>query len=46
MLGGDPEHGHYGIKTLPNVNYLAKITHEEPAKGFGKQNKSKSDHHS
>ena len=37
MLGGDPDHGHYGIKTLPNVNYLAQITHEEPATGFGKQ---------
>ncbi len=28
-LGGDPEHGHYGIKTLPNVSYLAKVTHQE-----------------
>ena len=38
MLGGDPEHGHYGIKTLPNVNYLADITLEDrPARGFGKQ---------
>ena len=27
MLGGEPEHKHYGLKTLPNVNYLAKITH-------------------
>lgn len=25
MLGGDPEHGHYGIKTLPNVSYLAQV---------------------
>ena len=25
-LGGDPEHGHYGIKTLPNVSYKAKVT--------------------
>lgn len=28
MLGGDPSHGHYGIKTLPNVSYLAKVTHD------------------
>ena len=35
MLGGDPEHGHYGIKTLPSVNYLAAVTHDEPATGFG-----------
>jgi molybdopterin-containing oxidoreductase family iron-sulfur binding subunit len=27
LLGGDPEHGHYGLKTLPNVNYLAKVNH-------------------
>lgn len=25
MLGGDPEHGHYGIKTLPNTSYMAKV---------------------
>ncbi len=25
MLGGDPEHGHYGLKTLPNVSYLAEV---------------------
>jgi Fe-S-cluster-containing dehydrogenase component/anaerobic selenocysteine-containing dehydrogenase len=29
LLGGDPDHKHYGIKTLPNVSYLAKITHQE-----------------
>jgi Fe-S-cluster-containing dehydrogenase component len=29
MLGGDPDHHHYGIKTLPNVNYLAKVTHKK-----------------
>ena len=28
MLGGDPEHKHYGIKTLPNVSYLAKVEHD------------------
>lgn len=26
MLGGDPNHGHYGLKTVPNVNYLAKVS--------------------
>lgn len=25
MLGGDPEHGHYNLKTLPNVSYMAKV---------------------
>lgn len=24
-LGGEPEHGHFGIKTLPNVNYMMQI---------------------
>ena len=28
MLGGDPDHGHYGIKTLPNVSYLAEVVHD------------------
>ena len=35
MLGGDPEHGHYNLKTLPNVHYLMQVTHHEPAEGFG-----------
>ena len=25
LLGADPKHKHYGLKTLPNINYLAKI---------------------
>jgi len=33
MLGGDPEQGHYGLKTLPNVSYLSEVirygSHEE-----------------
>jgi Fe-S-cluster-containing dehydrogenase component len=29
VLGGDPDHGHYGIKTLPNVTYMAKVHHGE-----------------
>lgn len=38
MLGGDPEHGHYGLKTLPGVSYLAQVTLEEhPATGFGQR---------
>jgi molybdopterin-containing oxidoreductase family iron-sulfur binding subunit len=33
MLGQDPSVGHYGIKTLPNVSYLAKVTHKEENSG-------------
>ena len=29
MLNADPSHKHFGIKTWPNVNYLAKVTHVE-----------------
>ncbi|MDA9951739.1 4Fe-4S dicluster domain-containing protein, partial [Oligoflexaceae bacterium] len=35
MLGGDPEHKHYGIKTLPNVNYLAKVKNKVDEKDSG-----------
>ncbi len=28
MLGGEPEHEHYGLKTLPNVSYLAQVTYD------------------
>ncbi|MFK7873550.1 MAG: 4Fe-4S dicluster domain-containing protein [Oligoflexales bacterium] len=34
MLGGDPEHGHYGLKTLPNVSYLAAVEREEPLTAY------------
>lgn len=34
MLGGDHDEGHYGIKTLPNVSYLAEVTYAE-VKGQG-----------
>jgi hypothetical protein len=34
-LGGDPEHGEYGLKTLPNVSYMAKVTLAEPAEDEG-----------
>jgi molybdopterin-containing oxidoreductase family iron-sulfur binding subunit len=30
VLGGDPEIGHYGLKTLPNVSYLADVLIEMP----------------
>ena len=29
LLGGDPARGHYGIKTLPNVSYLAEVKHDK-----------------
>lgn len=29
MLGGDPEIGHYGLKTLPNVNYMSEVLHPD-----------------
>ncbi len=40
LLGGDPENGHYGLKTLPGVSYLSEILryglhqpeHEQPHK--------------
>ncbi len=34
-LGGDPAHGHFGIKTLPNVSYLAKVTVHEDTTDHG-----------
>ena len=33
MLGGDHDIGHYGLKTLPNVNYMAKVSLKEETKG-------------
>lgn len=42
MLGGDPKHKHYGIKTLPNVSYLAKVVHKEVEASHGHHD---SDHH-
>jgi molybdopterin-containing oxidoreductase family iron-sulfur binding subunit len=29
-LGGDPDKNEFGIKTLPNVSYMAVIAHREP----------------
>jgi molybdopterin-containing oxidoreductase family iron-sulfur binding subunit len=34
-LNGDPEHKHYGIKTWPNVSYLAEVTHKPSAMNAG-----------
>jgi len=31
MLGGAPEHEHYGLKTLPNVSYLSEVSLEKTA---------------
>lgn len=31
VLGGAPEHGHYGLKTLPNVSYLGVVNHDDSA---------------
>ncbi len=28
LLGGDPSIGEYGLKTLPNVSYMAKVWHD------------------
>ena len=35
MLNGDHDAKHYGIKTLPNVSYLAEVTHKPQASGHG-----------
>ena len=29
-LGGDPDKREFGIKTLPNVSYMAVVAHREP----------------
>jgi molybdopterin-containing oxidoreductase family iron-sulfur binding subunit len=38
-LGGDPDKNEFGIKTLPNVSYMAIVAHREPqgtgAEGHG-----------
>lgn len=47
MLGGDPDHGHYGIKTLPNVFYLAEVVSDtKQNKEHKKENKHKKSHSS
>lgn len=36
-LGGDPEEGEYGLKTLPNVSYLMQVSFREGAKEHGEE---------
>ncbi len=35
LLGADPRHKHYGLKTLPNINYLAKVNLDDQSKNSG-----------
>ena len=35
MLGGDHDHKHYGIKTLPNTSYMAKVVSGKASHGKG-----------
>lgn len=49
-LGGDPAHGHYNLKTLPNVSYLAQVTLKEPpapghGSGGGSEHGGGAEHH-
>ncbi len=51
-LNGDPEHGHYGIKTQPNVTYMAQLVDhkigghhgEEHGSGHGKDDHGEKPH--
>lgn len=46
LLGGEPEHGHYGLKTLPNVSYLAEVKHTlKEAGSHSGQHEEKNAHH-
>ena len=42
-LGGDPDKNEFGIKTLPNVSYMAIIAHREPL-GTGEEGNHDSGH--
>ncbi len=48
-LGGDPDHKHYGLKTLPAVTYLSEVHHKEPVvpghHGDGHGDGGSGDHH-
>ena len=35
LLGADPRHKHYGLKTLPNVHYMAKVSLKDHGKESG-----------
>jgi hypothetical protein len=43
MLNGDPEHKHYGLKTMPGVNYLQEVRHH--LKSASGHHESDTDHH-
>ena len=45
MLGGDPEHGHYGLKTLPNVTYKSEIVRGNRAKAIENHHAKDGGHH-
>lgn len=45
MLGGEPDHGHYGLKTLPNVNYLADVGDTPSSGGHGDDHGHGGGHH-
>ena len=42
-LGGDPDKNEFGLKTLPNVSYMAIIAHREPL-GTGQEGNHDSGH--
>lgn len=48
-LGGDPDHHHYGLKTLPNVSYLSIVSHDgtvsDVMKGHGEDHGAGGDAH-
>jgi Fe-S-cluster-containing dehydrogenase component/anaerobic selenocysteine-containing dehydrogenase len=43
-LGGDPDKHEFGIKTLPNVSYMAIVAHREPL-GTGEEGEGQGDGH-
>lgn len=45
LLGGEPEHGHYGLKTLPNVSYLANWSAHEAPNAHESHKHAEEDHH-
>ncbi len=45
LLGGEPDHHEYGIKTLPNVSYLKKVTIKETADAGGGHGANHDTHH-
>jgi molybdopterin-containing oxidoreductase family iron-sulfur binding subunit len=43
-LNGDPEHKHYGIKTLPNVTYMAQLVDHKLGGHHGSDDHGEGDH--